>query len=75
MEAQELLALGFKDTSFVDDGIEFPEYTYELKTSFTIQISGRDLVEICDSVIWITVPSCNTIQDVKDLIRLFSLPL
>lgn len=74
MNEKQLLALGFKNTSFVDDGVHFSEYTYEAESCDTVQVSGTNFVELCHKGTWITVPFCNTIQDLKDLMRLFSLP-
>ena len=69
MEAKELLALGFKDTSSPEDEI-FNDYTYS-EPDFGINVFGNNLVDICVNGTWIAVPNCKTIFDIKDLIRLF----
>ncbi len=69
---KELLELGFIDTSYTEDGINFTEFTLT-KDKFKIEISGINLVEIHFLVIgWVGVPNCKTIDDLKQLIRLFS---
>jgi len=71
MTDKELLDLGFKDNSFFDDGIRFTEF--ELMTEkFKIEITGISRVEIkFPDTGWIGVPNCNTIEDLKLLIKLF----
>lgn len=71
MNSNELLELGFIDTSYVEENENFTEFT--LTTSkFEIQISGIDNVEIKFlSIGWVDVPNCKTIEDIKYLIRLF----
>jgi hypothetical protein len=71
MNQKELLELGFVDTSYNEEGIDFTEFTLTTE-KFTIQISGLDLVEIqFIGLGWIDVPNCKTIDDLKCLIKLF----
>ena len=70
MKSEDLLALGFKDTSSPDDEI-FNDYTYS-EPEFGINVFGNNLVDICVNGTWIAVPNCKTIEDIKHLIRLFS---
>jgi len=74
MTDKELLDLGFTDTSYKEDGVSFTEFTLK-KERFTIEVSGIDLVEIqFVGVGWVDVPNCKTIEDLKELIRLFDEP-
>jgi hypothetical protein len=69
---KELFELGFIDTSYTEDKVHFTEFTLT-KEKFSIEISGINLVEIHFLVIgWVDVPNCKTIDDLKQLIRLFS---
>ena len=70
MEENEILALGFKDTSFSNGEDYFQEFTIE-KGIVKIQVSGIDLVEIAIDNNWVDLPNCKTIEDLKQLIRLF----
>jgi len=71
MNEKELLELGFINTSYEEDGISFTEFTLTTE-KFKIEISGINLVEIHFLVIgWVDVPNCKTIEDLKQLIRLF----
>lgn len=78
MKITDLIKLGFKDTSYVEDfqgheeSIHFQVYTLETE-NFTIQITGAcEMVEIKINHEWIDVPNCKTITDIKNLIKLFS---
>ena len=71
MNQNELLGLGFVDTSYTEDGVYFTEFTLK-KENFTIEVSGINSVEIkllCG--FWNDVPNCETIEDLKQLIKLF----
>jgi hypothetical protein len=71
MNTNELLELGFIDTSYVEEEINFTELTLT-KENFKIQIHGVNLVEIeFEPRIWVEVPNCKTVEDLKQLIRLF----
>lgn len=62
MEENEILALGFEKH-------ECSDWTeYNLKN---ICITGLTLVEICQNGEFITVPNCKTIEDLKQLVKLF----
>ena len=76
MNKEELLKLGFVDTSYSEEGVLFTEYTLQ-NDKFCIEVSGETLVEIQLFVAhesfrtWIHVPNCKDIEDIKCLIRLF----
>ena len=71
MRKIDLLKLGFKDTSFTDEEILFTEFTLK-KEKFTIQIHGENLVELeVEPKIWVEIPNCKKISDLKRLIKLF----
>lgn len=74
MESNDLIRLGFKDTSFWDDGNKFTVFSFSQEDA-KIDVSGDDLVEICIDGIWNTVPNCKTIKDIKDLAILFGITL
>lgn len=62
MEENEILALGFIKK-------EDPDWTeYNLGN---ICITGTILVDICQNGEFITVKNCKTIEDLKQLIKLF----
>lgn len=72
MKEKDLLELGFKNESYLD---EFGNYTqFALETdSFIIEYYGIDMLEIkLPYIDWFEVPNCKTIEDLKCLIRLFS---
>jgi len=71
MKENELLELGFDNTSFREDGIDFTEF--KLTTdNFEIEISGISRIEIkFPDTGWVDVPNCSTIEDLKQLIKLF----
>ena len=72
MNPNKLLELGFIDTSYSEDEIEFTEHTLTTE-NFKIEISGLDNVEIkFTSLGWIDVPNCKSVEDLKELIRLFN---
>ena len=72
MNEKELLELGFVDTSYVEEGINYTQHNLYTE-KFIIEVSGINLVEIDFKVNgWVTVPNCKTISDLKELIRLFS---
>jgi len=70
MTDKELLDLGFKDTSNTYDGVFFREFLIE-KNLVKIQVNGLDSVEFAIDNNWIELPNCNTIDDLKQLIKLF----
>jgi len=72
MKKSDLIKLGFKDTSYIEEDIHFTEFTLETE-SFIIQVSGIDEIEIkvADND-WLFVPNCKTINQLKQLIKLFS---
>lgn len=72
MNSIELLELGFIDTSYTEENENFTEFTLTTQ-KFEIQVSGIDNVEINFITIgWVDVPNCKTIEDLKNLIKLFS---
>ena len=74
MKEEDLIKLGFVNTSYVEDDILFTEYTLKHQDSFTIMVSGLNLTEIFIDENWITVTNCKDITDVTKLIELFKLP-
>ena len=71
MEGNELLELGFKDTSYTDDeGNSFTEFTIK-NDDISISVMGLNFVEICIGNYWQEVLNCKTIEDLKQLVRLF----
>ena len=62
MEENEILAMGFIKK-------EDPDWTeYNLGN---ICITGTTLVDVLGSSEWIPVPNCKTIEDLKQLVKLF----
>jgi pectate lyase len=74
MDSNDLIKLGFKDTSFWDECNKFTVHSFKSNTG-QIDVSGDDLVEINTNGNWITVPNCKTKQDIKDIARLFNITL
>jgi len=73
MEENEILSLGFKKNQWIDEGETFTEY-FLGSEELGIMISGTTLVEIVfDNDEFITVPNCETIDDLKQLMRLFNI--
>jgi len=73
MEENEILSLGFKKNKWIDEGETFTEY-FLGSEKLGIMISGITLVEIVfDNDEFITVPNCKTIEDLKQLMRLFNI--
>jgi len=70
MSEKEILELGFKKITWKDDGQDFTEYKKE-SGNYGILISGTTLVEVFATDSIVTVKNCNTINDLKQLIRLF----
>ena len=72
MTKKELLELGFIDTSYIEEQINFKNFTLK-NENFTIEVSGVYITEIyLPYVGWVDVPNCKTISDLKQLIKLFS---
>jgi len=69
MKAEQLIALGFKDTSSPEDMI-LNDYTYQ-NAELQINVYGNNIVDIHIDGNWVNVPNCKTITDIKHLIRLF----
>lgn len=74
MKEEDLIKIGFINTSYVEEDILFTEYTLNHEDGFTIMVSGLNLTEIYVNENWITVPNCKNIIDVTKLIELFKLP-
>jgi hypothetical protein len=73
MDSKELKKIGFKDNTKTIDKETFTEFRFDGK-EVSIEISGTTLVEITTGRnVWITVPGCQTLEDVKQLMRLFNL--
>lgn len=75
MNEDQLLQLGFKNTSHTDEeNNSFTEFTLENEDGFKIQVLGDDYVELFVDGIWIHRSHWNRIDHIKILINLFSLP-
>ena len=73
MEENEILSLVFKKNQWTDEGNEFTEYLIGNK-EVGILISGTTLVEITQGKgVFINVPCCETITDLKELKRLLGI--
>lgn len=73
MEEKQILELGFKKNQWEEENETFTEYLIGNK-EVGVMISGTTLVEITQGKgIFITVPNCQTIEDLKELIRLFNI--
>jgi len=68
MKKEELLELGFVDTSYAD----VEQFTLDVSEFAVIETYGDSVVDICVFDHWISVPNCKTIEDMKNLINLFS---
>ena len=68
MKKEELLALGFKDTTYTD----FEKFTLDVNEFSQIETYRDSVVDICVFDHWVNVPNCKTIEDMKNLIKLFS---
>jgi hypothetical protein len=73
MEENEILSIGFKKNQWEEENETFTEYIIG-NGKVGIEISGTTLVEIttCKGV-FITVPNCETIEDLKELVRLLNI--
>jgi hypothetical protein len=68
-----LLSLGFKKNELIIEDDTFTEYIIG-NDKIGIEISGISLVELTvGKGIFITVPNCKTIDDLKSLMRLFNI--
>ena len=68
MKKEELLELGFVDTSYAD----IEQFTLKINEFAQVETCGDSVVDICVFDHWISVPNCKTIEDMKNLIKLFS---
>lgn len=67
----DLIKLGFKDTSYVQEGIQFSEFTFQTD-NLTVQVSDLKTVEIkITDGLWHHVPFCEKPRDIKKLISMF----
>lgn len=73
MNEKEILSLGFKKNEWTYESENFVEYI-KGNGNVGIEISGINLVEItAGKGIFVTVPNCKTIDDLKSLIKLLGL--
>jgi len=76
MKKEELLELGFVDASWTSQlGNFFQRIQFKINEYDVIQFyefCGESVVEICIEDEWISVSNCKTIEDMKNLIKLFS---
>lgn len=71
MKAEELLKLGFKDTSWTDDGEDFTEHTFE-GAGFKICVSGDDFVELGIDGNFMPLHNVTTSKQIEQLIKLLA---
>lgn len=72
MDEQELLKLGFTDTSWKEEETTFTEHQ-KINSGLKIVISGLYLVEIYKDHTYIEVPNCKTTDDLKTLLILLDM--
>lgn len=75
MTEKQILSLGFKKNEWEHDGETFIEFILgNIKGGVGILVSGTTLVELTQgNGVFITVPNCSTIRELKQLIKLFGL--
>ena len=75
MTEKQILSLGFKKNEWEHDGETFIEFILgNIEGGVGILISGTTLVELTPgNGVFITVPNCSTIRELKQLIKLFGL--
>jgi len=71
MKAAQLLKLGFKDTSWTDDGEYFTEHTFE-GAEFKICVSGHDFVEFGIDGNFMPLHNVTTPEQIVQLIKLLT---
>ena len=71
MKADELFNLGFKDTSWTDDGEDFTEHTFE-GAGFKICVSGDDFVELGIDGNFMPLHNVTTPKQIEQLIKLLT---
>ena len=71
MKADDLLKIGFKDTSCTDDGEHFTEHTFE-GAGFKICVSGEDFVELGVNGEFMPLHNVTNTEQIKQLIKLLS---
>lgn len=73
MTERQILSLGFKKNQWEDEDEIFTEYLLG-NGIVGILISGSTLVEITTGrEVFISVPNCKTIEDLKQLVKLLGL--
>jgi hypothetical protein len=73
MNENEILGLGFKKNEWTYEGEDFVEYI-KGNGAVGIEISGINLVELTvGKSVFITVPNCDTIEKLKQLLSLFNI--
>lgn len=71
MKTNQLLKIGFKDTSWTDDGEHFTEHTFE-GSGFKICVSGTGFIELCVEGNYVTLYNIKTVEQIEQLIKLLS---
>jgi hypothetical protein len=66
---EALIEMGFVDTSYTDNGIRFTQFSY-YEELFNLQVYGDNVVDMQLGYDW-HATNATTIEDIKDLIRLF----
>jgi hypothetical protein len=70
MRNSTLLQLGFVDKSYEDEGEHFKEFELKLKNC-SIVILGETVEIQQGNSVYVEVPNCKYILDLKNLIKLF----
>ncbi len=71
MKPDDLLKLGFKDTSFTQGGDHFTEHTFD-GAGFKICVSGEDFVELGVNGEFMPLHNVYTVKQIEQLIKLLS---
>lgn len=71
MKADDLLKIGFKDTSFTQGGKHFTEHTFD-GAGFKIYVSGEDFVELGVNGEFMPLHNVSNTEQIEELIKLLT---
>jgi len=71
MKPDDLLKLGFKDTSFTQGGDHFTEHTFD-GAGFKICVSGEDFVELGVNGEFMPLHNVTNTEQIEELIKLLT---
>lgn len=74
MNDKQLLSLGFIKSEWEDGADTFIEYFYG-NSEIGIMISGQLIELVYGRSIYVDIPNCATIKDLKSIINLFNIKL